>query len=144
MLRFVSRLYHPVSASAVSTAARWVICRLMTRDNTLVETSNGPVRGFDDGRVAAWKGVRYAAPPMGDLRWRAPEPPQSWTAVADATRYGPVCPQPVDPRIPIDLGAPQGEDCLPLTVGASSDTGAGDEKPVMVWVHGGAYILGSA
>ncbi len=57
---------------------------------------------------------------------------------------GPVCPQPTDPRIPIDLGAPQGEDCLTLNVWASSDTEAGDSKPVMVWVHGGAYILGSS
>ncbi len=96
------------------------------------------------GASIAWKGVRYAAPPIGDLRWRAPEPPQRWTDVADATQYGHVCPQPVDPRIPIDLGAPQGEDCLTLNVWASSDTAAGDRKPVMVWVHGGAYILGSA
>jgi para-nitrobenzyl esterase len=57
---------------------------------------------------------------------------------------GPVCPQPTDPRIPIDLGAPQGDDCLTLNVWASSDTNAGDDKPVMVWVHGGAYILGSS
>ena len=116
----------------------------MATNDALVETRDGPVRGFDDGHVAAWKGVRYAAPPVGDLRWRAPEPPESWTDVADATRFGPVCPQPVDPRIPIDLGAPQGEDCLTLNVWASSDTAAGDAKPVMVWVHGGAYILGSA
>ncbi len=95
-------------------------------------------------RVTSWKGVPYASPPVGDLRWRAPEPAAPWTAVADATRYGVVCPQPVDPRIPIDLGAPQGEDCLTLNVWASSDTAAGDRKPVMVWVHGGAYILGSA
>ena len=88
--------------------------------------------------------MRYAAPPIGDLRWRAPEPPAAWTDVADATRFGRVCPQPVDPRIPIDLGAPQGEDCLTLNVWASSDTAAGDDKPVMVWVHGGAYILGSS
>ena len=94
----------------------------MTSDNTLVETLNGPVRGHDDGRVTAWKGVRYAAPPIGDLRWRGPEPPERWTDVADATRFGHVCPQPVDPRIPIDLGAPQGEDCLTLNVWASSDT----------------------
>ncbi|HEX3283282.1 MAG TPA: carboxylesterase/lipase family protein [Mycobacterium sp.] len=116
----------------------------MTTDNTLVETVSGPVRGSDDGRVTAWKGVRYAAPPVGDLRWRAPEPPEPWTEVADATHYGFVCPQPVDPRVPIDLGAPQGEDCLTLNVWASSDTAAGDRKPVMVWVHSGAYILGSA
>ncbi|HKV17593.1 MAG TPA: carboxylesterase/lipase family protein [Mycobacterium sp.] len=116
----------------------------MARDNTLVETRSGPIRGLDDGRVTAWKGVRYAAPPVGELRWRAPQPVEPWTAVADATEYGFVCPQPVDPRIPFELGAPQGEDCLTLNVWASSDTAAGDRKPVMVWVHGGAYILGSA
>ena len=60
----------------------------MASDNTLVETLNGPVRGHDDGHVTAWKGVRYAAPPIGDLRWRAPEPPERWTDVADATRFG--------------------------------------------------------
>jgi para-nitrobenzyl esterase len=117
---------------------------VMAHDNTVVETVNGALRGVDDGRVTAWKGVRYAAPPVGDLRWRGPEPVTPWTTVADADRYGYVCPQPVDPRIPIDLGAPQGEDCLTLNVWASSDTAAGDRKPVMVWVHGGAYILGSA
>ncbi|MDT5239183.1 MAG: para-nitrobenzyl esterase, partial [Mycobacterium sp.] len=102
------------------------------------------MRGVDDGTVKVWKGIRYAAPPAGELRWRAPQPPEPWTEPADATRVGPVCPQPTDPRIPIDLGAPQGDDCLTLNVWASSDTSPGDGKPVMVWVHGGAYILGSS
>jgi para-nitrobenzyl esterase len=112
--------------------------------NTVVETAHGPVRGVDDGRVTSWTGVRYAAPPTGDLRWRAPEPPRPWTEVADATALGPVCPQPVDPRIPIDLGAPQGDNCLTLNIWASSDIAEGDRRPVMVWIHGGAYVLGSA
>src|SRR6478752_1498320 len=92
--------------------------------STVVETAYGPVRGADDGSITSWKGVRYAAPPTGDLRWRAP--------------------QPVEPRIPIDLGAPQGDDCLTLNIWASSNVAAGDRKPVMVWIHGGAYVLGSA
>jgi para-nitrobenzyl esterase len=112
--------------------------------STVVETAYGPVRGVDDGGVRSWLGVRYGAPPTGGLRWRAPEPPQPWTDVADASILGPVCPQPVDPRIPIDLGAPQGDDCLTLNIWASSDIAAGDCKPVMVWIHGGAYVLGSA
>ena len=103
-----------------------------------------PSVALDDGTFKAWKGIRYAAAPAGELRWRAPQAPQPWTEPADATRVGPVCPQPTDPRIPIDLGAPQGDDCLTLNVWASSDTEPGDDKPVMVWVHGGAYILGSA
>jgi para-nitrobenzyl esterase len=113
-------------------------------DRPVVDTVNGPVRGVDDGTVKAWKGIRYAAAPAGELRWRAPEPPPPWSEPADAAHVGPVCPQPTDPRIPIDLGAPQGDDCLTLNVWASSDTDAGDAKPVMVWVHGGAYILGSS
>ena len=115
-----------------------------TDDRLVVDTSNGPVRGADDGVVKAWKGIRYAAAPVGQLRWRAPEPPQRWSEPADATKGGPVCPQPTDPKIPIDLGAPQGDDCLTLNVWASSDTEPGDGKPVMVWVHGGAYLLGSS
>ena len=114
------------------------------RDQPVVDTCHGPVRGVDDGIVKAWKGIRYAAPPTGELRWRAPQAPDRWTEVADATTVGPVCPQPTDPRIPIDLGAPQGDDCLTLNVWTSSDTDPGAGKPVMVWVHGGAYILGSS
>jgi para-nitrobenzyl esterase len=112
--------------------------------STVVETAHGAVRGVDDGVVTSWKGVRYAAPPTGDLRWRAPQPPEPWTEVADGSVLGAVCPQPVEPRIPIDLGAPQGDNCLTLNIWASSDIAAGDRKPVMVWIHGGAYILGSA
>ena len=112
--------------------------------STVVETAYGPVRGADDGPITSWKGVRYAAPPTGDLRWRAPQPPEKWTEVADASALGRVCPQPVEPRIPIDLGAPQGDDCLTLNIWASSDIAGGDRKPVMVWTHGGAYVLGSA
>jgi para-nitrobenzyl esterase len=118
--------------------------RRATDDRLIVDTTNGPVRGADDGVVKAWKGIRYAAAPIGELRWRAPEPPPNWSEPADATRVGPVCPQPTDPKIPLDLGAPQGDDCLTLNVWASSDTEPGDGKPVMVWVHGGAYVLGSS
>lgn len=109
----------------------------------VVETGYGPVRGGHDGRVKFWKGIRYAAPPLDELRFRAPEPPQRWTEVADATQYGPACPQPVVPRMPLDLGAPLGEDCLRLNVWAPAGAQPGAGKPVMVWLHGGAYVLGS-
>ncbi|TXI64235.1 carboxylesterase/lipase family protein [Mycolicibacterium mageritense] len=116
----------------------------MTSDDLVVETAYGPVRGVDDGTTKAWLGIRYAAAPAGELRWRAPQPPHRWTEVADATRVGPVCPQVTDPRIPLDLGGAQGEDCLRLNIWAPSGSTPGDGKPVMVWVHGGAYVLGSA
>lgn len=110
----------------------------------IVDTRYGPVRGVDNGTVQVWKGIRYAAAPVGPLRWRAPQPPTPWTEPADATAFGPACHQLTDPRIPIDLGAPRGDDSLSLNVWASSDTQPGDGKPVMVWVHGGAYVLGSS
>ena len=92
----------------------------MANADAVVDTVNGPVRGSDDGLVKVWRGLRYAAAPAGDQRWRAPEPPKPWREIADATAFGPVCPQPVEPRIPIDLGAPQGDDCLTLNVWTSS------------------------
>jgi para-nitrobenzyl esterase len=120
----------------------------MAIDNRVVETTHGPVRGTDTGsaagRIRTWKGIRYAAPPLGDLRFRVPQPPQRWTEVADASSFGPACPQPTLPNVPLDLGAPQGEDCLSLNVWAPPGTAPGDAKPVMVWLHGGAYILGSS
>ena len=100
----------------------------MAIDDRVAETNHGPVRGTDDGRVKVWKGVRYAAAPVGDLRFRAPQPPEPWTEVADATAFGPACPQPPIPNVPLDLGAPQGEDCLSLNIWASSDIRPGDAK----------------
>jgi para-nitrobenzyl esterase len=105
-------------------------------------TRSGPVRGTHNGQVKVWKGIRYGAPPVGDLRWRAPVAPDPWTDVADATAFGPVSPQPKSP-IPLGPGTRVDEDCLFLNVWAPSGVEAGDKKPVMVWVHGGAYIFGS-
>ena len=109
----------------------------------IAETIYGPVRGADQGRVTVWKGIRYAAAPLGELRFRAPEPPQRWSGVLDTTAFGPACPQPAIPNVQLDLGAPEGEDCLSLNVWASSNTRPGDRKPVLVWLHGGAYVLGA-
>jgi para-nitrobenzyl esterase len=118
--------------------------RVAPLTHPVVDTAYGPVRGIDDGTIKAWKGIRYAAPPTGTLRWQRPQPPGRWTEPADAAVMGPVCRQPTDPRIPLDLGTPQGDDCLTLNVWCASDTQPGDGKPVMVWVHGGAYVLGSS
>lgn len=116
----------------------------MLLHHPVVETAYGPVRGIDDGKAVSWKGLRYAAPPIGELRFRAPEPPRPWTEVAAAEEFGSVCPQPPIPNFPVDLGAPESEDCLFLNIWAPSGTAAGANKPVMVWLHGGAYVFGSA
>ncbi|CAN5467276.1 carboxylesterase/lipase family protein [soil metagenome] len=108
----------------------------------VVDTDAGQVRGVDDGQVQVWKGIRYAAPPVGELRWRAPQPPEPWTDVADAFDFGSVSPQPQSP-IPLGAGTQTSEDCLFLNVWSPSGAEPGAGKPVMVWVHGGAYIFGA-
>ena len=113
-------------------------------DQPVVRTTAGPVRGTDDGRVRVFRGVRYAAPPTGERRWRAPVPPESWTEPADATRFGPVAPQAANPVINLGPGAVQDEDCLFLNVWSASSVRPLDGRPVLVWVHGGAYLLGAS
>ncbi|MDN4616019.1 carboxylesterase/lipase family protein [Leifsonia sp. F6_8S_P_1B] len=114
-------------------------------EHPVVETRSGAVRGTDDGRTAVWRGLRYAEPPVGPLRWRAPVPAAPWSGVADATAFGGTAPQIPNPAVP-QGPARQDEDCLFLNVWRPSLREAlpGAPRPVMVWIHGGAYTLGSA
>lgn len=107
----------------------------------VVNTSNGPVRGrFEESGVQAFKGLRYAAPPIGALRFRPPQPLEPWTEVVDAAEFGNAAIQtlgqgdaPFDERY--------SEDCLFLNVWTNSLSG---KKPVMVWFHGGGFSSGAA
>jgi para-nitrobenzyl esterase len=108
-----------------------------------VQTTYGPVAGVERDGVQVFRGIRYATPPTGERRFRPPEPPEPWTEVQDAGRSGPVAPQNPSPLESL-FGAdppPQSEDCLFLDVWtpATDDT----PRPVMVWIHGGAFVTGS-
>jgi para-nitrobenzyl esterase len=109
----------------------------------VVRTTAGRVRGAREGGLTVWRGVPYAAPPVGRRRFRAPVPPEPWPGVRDATRNGPLPPQ---PRTSTLLGAglrtPMSEDCLTLTV--ARRTGGDRPKPVIVFVYGGAFGIGGA
>jgi para-nitrobenzyl esterase len=103
----------------------------------------GPVRGLLAGNVCAWLGIPYARPPIGDLRFRAPEPVEPWHDVRDAREFGEASLQRhAGPLGKPFLGSSVGENCLSLNVWSPAADGA--KRPVMVWVHGGAFILGSA
>ena len=108
-----------------------------------VTTPAGTFRGLLDRGVRSWRGIRFALPPTGDRRWRDPLPAPDAEADVDATAFGPVCPQPTIPAIRLGEEAVQDEDCLSLNVWAPSAE-AGSPRPVMVWLHGGAYTFGSS
>src|SRR6202165_5292327 len=113
-------------------------------DNLVVTTRQGRLRGGVTEGVAAFKGIPYAAPPFGANRFQPPRPPPSWDGGRDALESGRVAPQP--PYAPPfdglmgDQGR-QGEDCLNLNVWTPDPSRVG--LPVMVWIHGGAFVRGS-
>ena len=110
----------------------------------VVTTAYGKVRGLEADGVASFKGISYAAPPFGPNRMRPPARPQAWDGDRDATAYGPTAPKPPYPE-PFDGLLPEpviaGDDCLNLNVWTPDPGAAG--LPVMVWIHGGAFVNGS-
>jgi para-nitrobenzyl esterase len=114
-------------------------------DSLTVKTLQGKARGksISNGKVKAFLGLPYAAPPVGDLRWRAPEPPAKWKGVRDATRFGAHCAQNhLFDDIAFQDDGPS-EDCLFLNVYAPASAKADSGLPVMFWIHGGGYEVGS-
>jgi para-nitrobenzyl esterase len=127
-------------AQAATASAAWG-----SGTTPIVTTSDGAVRGTTAGAVDEFLGIPYAAPPIGHLRWRPPQPPARWRGVRDATQFGPSCPQPPSPFL---APGPFSEDCLYLNVyspaahGRDGDhlllhRGDRDGRPVLVWIHGG-------
>src|SRR5262245_16021718 len=103
----------------------------------VVGTTEGPVRGYRHGGAWAWRGIPFAAPPE---RWRAPRPPAVRSGTLDAASWGNQCMQdPGGGGSPYDTVA-MSEDCLYLNVWTPAATG---NRPVMVWIHGGGFAVGS-
>lgn len=107
-----------------------------------VATVSGPIRGIEEDGIAVYRGIPYAAPPVGELRWRAPQAPARWTVPRDAFAFSKACPQ-VGGPIPGFPPEPQSEDCLYLNVWAPTQPSA-KPRAVMVWLHGGGNMNGSA
>jgi para-nitrobenzyl esterase len=117
----------------------------------IVETRYGKVQGSEQGSISVWKGIPFAQPPSGQRRFRAPQPPSPWMGVREATKFSPMAPQVPEMGTSMvgAIGAeraveqrPMSEDCLYLNIWSP---GADQEKrPVMVYIHGVAFTLGSA
>ncbi|GMA14031.1 carboxylesterase family protein [Deinococcus metallilatus] len=102
------------------------------------QVTSGLLVGREAGGVRVWQGIPYAAPPVGERRWKAPEPAPIWVGERDASRPGNVC---VQPRPPLAGGGLRGaEDCLYLNVYAPANAA---RAPVMVWIHGGSFRSGA-
>ena len=108
----------------------------------IVVTHEGAVQGLSQGKVLNFKGIPYAAPPVGDLRWALPRPAKPWTGVKDATHFGNGCPQVQRYGL---TEASYNEDCLFMNVTVPLDgRGMNASRPVLVWIYGGAFVGGSS
>ena len=110
---------------------------------TVVETTYGKLQGYFNGRCRLFAGIPYAAPPTGERRFRPPQPPAPWTGVRDATYFGPIQPQSPS-RFEKFYGPdrqPQSEDSLLLNVWTPATDA--EPRPVVVFIHGGAFVSGS-
>jgi len=106
----------------------------------LVATHSGQVSGVKvDDTVTTYKGIPYAAPPVGELRWKAPQPVSPWKGERAATDFGPACVQPKSTAVSVYTDDPgrMSEDCLYLNIWRPTKVKSG--APVMVWIHGGAF-----
>lgn len=111
--------------------------------NDSIRVDGGLISGTTVDGVRSFKGIPFAAPPVGDLRWKPPQPVVAWQGVRQADNFGPMCPQSPYPSGSMYYAPPQtqSEDCLYLNVWTAAKVG--DKRPVMVWIHGGALTRGS-
>lgn len=111
-------------------------------DAAMVRTSMGPLRGSVAADYRLFQGIPYAAPPVGSLRWQPPQPASPWSGTLDASKPGPQCTQetPHNSR----TTKPTSDDCLTLNVWTPPVGRAGEKLAVMVWMHGGGFVNGSA
>ncbi len=106
----------------------------------IVVTPAGTIEGLKIGGMDAYRGIPYAAPPVGALRWRPPQAPAPWSGTLNATRFADHCPQTAS----YSGIASTTEDCLYLNVFVPADTSPGAKLPVMVWFHGGGFSVGES
>jgi para-nitrobenzyl esterase len=112
-------------------------------EGAIVQTSFGLLRGTKEGDIDIFKGIPYAAPPVGAFRWRPPQPAKAWEGVRDASQFGANCAQAGWTRKAGAIAEGSSEDCLYLNIWRPTEAKPGNKLPVMVWIHGGAFVFGS-
>jgi para-nitrobenzyl esterase len=114
-----------------------------TSSSPVVKVASGQIRGFYSRKLMIFRGIPYAAPPVGNLRWRPPRPVTRWKGIRAATEYGHDCMQILVPNDDAPLRTKPSEDCLYINVWAPRDHGT-SLLPVMVWIYGGGFVIGAS
>jgi para-nitrobenzyl esterase len=131
----------------LTTNGQWAVAHAQTagaaakQTSPVVRVDSGQLQGVVDDGVVSYKGIPFAAPPVGDLRWRPPQPAARWTGVRQAAEFGADCMQgrfgPPPAQVP-------SEDCLFVNVWSPASAAPGAKLPVMVWIYGGGFVGGSS
>ena len=105
----------------------------------VIKTTTGRLRGYLENGLAVFKGIPYAQPPVGNLRFRDTVEKEPWEGILEAVEFSPIAPQTLLPDHPL-VSHPQSEDCLTLNIWTPGCDA--EKRPVMIWIHGGAFIYG--
>jgi para-nitrobenzyl esterase len=114
-----------------------LVCVSCSSTKAIVSIDTGQIQGTADARVTSFKGIPFAAPPVGELRWRPPQPAAKWKGVRQTTQFGHDCMQ-----LPSIFSHSPAEDCLYINVWTPEHHG--QNLPVMVWIYGGAWVIGGS
>jgi para-nitrobenzyl esterase len=140
----VSRILAATGMAAMALVSQNLLAEPVPVQRQVVAVAGGQVQGSTEDSVSAFKGIPYAAPPVADNRWRAPQSVAPWQGVRDATAYGADCAQAPFPPDSAPVRTTPAEDCLFLNVWKPASAKKGAQLPVMVWIHGGGFVNGGS
>ncbi|WP_230389382.1 carboxylesterase/lipase family protein [Vibrio nitrifigilis] len=137
------KMRQTIAAGVLSMACSLVGGMVQAQPTKVVTLDAGKIQGVSQDNIDVYKGIPFAAAPIGELRWRAPQPVPAWDGIRQVTQYGHDCMQKPFPSDAAPLGTAPSEDCLVLNVWAPKQDKK-SLKPVMVWIYGGGFVNGGA